>query len=139
MADVDSEFRIRLKTVADNTGVDETVDGLKQIQVATEETGESVSKSLDKATESTHSLMGEQLGSLRSAHHLFTGVKEISEGGTAAVAGLAAEARIAAEVFESALGPAAPFVVILSTLLAGGISVFLKGLRGKTQKNKKKG
>jgi hypothetical protein len=113
MADGDaSEYRIRVAIDAGDatSGADTAVDAIGQIEGATK-----------KATESSHNLQGEQLGSLRTSEHLFRGLVELHEGGAEALAGLATEARIAGEVFEAELGPAAPFLIILSTLIAVGI------------------
>lgn len=100
-------------------GADQVVDGVDKID-----------ESVKKATESTHSLQGEQLGSLRTAGHLFHGIRELGEGGAASIAGLATEVRIAAEVMEESLGPAAPFIIILSTLIATGIPSLMKSFDG---------
>jgi hypothetical protein len=90
--------------------------------------GEQVAAEVDKVAAKTEAA-GERvnssvLGNLRSVHHLVGGLIEMGEGGPAAFAGIAAEGRVATEVFEGMLGPLAPILLILTTITQIAIPMF---------------
>jgi hypothetical protein len=93
-------------------GAEETVQAIDKVEKKTAESGEAADISV--------------LGNLRSVHHLVGGLIELGEGGTAAIGGIAAEGRVATEVFEGLLGPLAPILLILTTITQIAIPMFEK-------------
>ena len=103
-----------------NTGGDQVIQKVDQIEKKTEEAGEGFNTAV--------------LGNLRSVHHLVGGLIELGEGGSAAIGGLAAEGRVATEVFEGMLGPLAPILLILTTVTQIAIPLFTKAIEEQKKK-----
>jgi hypothetical protein len=100
------DSKIKITTEIDPTGAqvggDQVIDKVRQVEKETHESAEKLNVDV--------------LGNLRSVHHLVGGLIELGEGGTAAIGGLAAEGRVATEVFEGMLGPLAPILLVLTTI-----------------------
>lgn len=111
MADASDEFRIKatIDTSGASAGADQLVGDVNKIGAATGEAGETAKVGGEKLDTAA-------LGNLRSVHHLLTGLMELGQGGTAAIGGLAAEGRVATEVFEGMLGPLAPIALAFTTI-----------------------
>jgi hypothetical protein len=110
-ADNDSDYRIRIRTVADGDGAAKSIADLKQVEAATEGVTAST-ETMGKVGEDA----ARSLSNLRGIHHALFGIQELAEGGTAAIGGMAAEGRVAVEVFESMLGPRAPIALAITTI-----------------------
>jgi len=104
----------------DSSGADQAVADLGKIKDTATDAGAGITNSLDNRRAVTHALRG---------------LMELREGGTMALAGLASEAFVATEAFETMLGPLAPFLLTLSLIASIGIPMFER-MRGAVKENK---